>query len=77
MRHGTGDWREFLPTSRGARTLLGVGAVSLLAGIPMLWMWLLYGSGLPQTTILAAAIALAAVTVGTGAAMIRALDEGE
>jgi hypothetical protein len=43
----------------------------------MLWMWLLYGSGLPRTTILAAAIALAAVTVGTGAAMIRALDEGE
>ena len=57
--------------------MLAAGAVALLAVIPLLWMWLLYASSLSRATIVAAAIVLAVVTLGTGAAMIRGLDERE
>jgi hypothetical protein len=76
VRRGTGHWREALPPARGSRLLLGIGAAALLAVIPMLWMWLLYGSGLGASAVYPGAIALAAITIGTGAAMIRILDEG-
>lgn len=76
VRRGTGDWREAFPNSRGTRALLGVGAVALVAVIPLLWMWLLYASGLPALTVYLGAIALAGLSITTGAAMIRILDEG-
>jgi hypothetical protein len=76
VRRGTGDWRRALPTSWGGRALLAIGALTLLAVIPLLWMWLRYGSGLSEPAVVLGAITLTAFTVGTGAAMIRALDGG-
>jgi hypothetical protein len=68
--------RVQLPLPQGTldRILLGAGAAALLAVIPMVWMWLLYGSGLHASGIYAVGIGLAAVTVAIGAAMIRILD---
>jgi hypothetical protein len=63
-----------LPQGRLDRVLLAVGAAALLAVIPMLWIWLLYGSGLSQTAITVAAIGLCVLAAGIGGAMIRLLD---
>lgn len=75
MRSGTGDWRAALPPSRTSRLLLGTGAAALILVIPLLWMWLLYASGLSALTVKAGAIGLGGLAVGTGAAMLRILDE--
>jgi hypothetical protein len=63
-----------LPQGRLDRALLAVGAAALLAVIPMLWIWLLYGSGLPGSDVAAGGIALSVLAAGIGAAMIRLLD---
>jgi hypothetical protein len=63
-----------LPQGRLDRALLAVGAAALLAVIPMLWIWLLYGSGLPGSDVVAGAIALSVLAAGIGGAMIRLLD---
>jgi hypothetical protein len=65
-----------LPQGIVDRVLLAVGATALLAVVPLLWIWLLYGSGLSAPGIFAAGIGLAGLTAGIGAAMIRVLDEG-
>ncbi len=67
-----------LPLPQGAldRVLLGLGAAALIAVIPMLWLWLLYGSGLGAAVVYPGAGVLAALTLGTGLVMIRILDEG-
>lgn len=75
MGRGGGDWRSALPESRRTRALLLLGAVGLVAVIPVLWMWLLYASGLAPGAVVVGAIALAAVAACTGAAMIRILDQ--
>jgi hypothetical protein len=63
-----------LPQGRLDRALLAVGAAALLAVIPMLWIWLLYGSGLRGSDVVAGAIALSVLAAGIGGAMIRLLD---
>jgi hypothetical protein len=63
-----------LPERRVDRLLLAAGAAALLAVIPMLWIWLLYGSGLGRGAIDAAAIGLSGLAVGIGMGMIRLLD---
>jgi hypothetical protein len=68
------DVRLPLPERRVDRVLLGLGAAALLAVVPMLWIWLLYGSGLSAGPVRVAGIALAVLTAGIGAAMIRLLD---
>jgi hypothetical protein len=75
VHSGTGDWRAALPHSRASRLLLGIGATALVLVIPLLWMWLLYASGLSAPAVKAGAIVLGALAVGTGAGMIRILDE--
>ena len=56
------------------RVLLGLGALALTALVPMLWIWLLYGSRLTGLHLDIAALALGGLTAGIGAAMIRILD---
>jgi len=56
------------------RLLLGLGAFALTALVPMLWIWLLYGSRLTGLHLDIAALGLGGVTAGIGAAMIRILD---
>lgn len=56
------------------RVLLALGAAALLGVVPMLWIWLLYGSRLSGVDIVAAGVGLSALTAGIGAAMIRILD---
>ncbi|MFL5906761.1 MAG: hypothetical protein ACJ75Z_04090 [Solirubrobacterales bacterium] len=56
------------------RVLLALGAAALLAVVPMLWIWLLYGSRLSGVDIVGAGVGLSALTAGIGAAMIRILD---
>ena len=70
--------RVRLPLPQGTldRVLLALGAAALLAVIPMLWMWLLYGSDLGPAVVYPGAVALAALTLGTGLVIIRILDEG-
>jgi len=51
-----------------------LGAAALVAVVPMLWIWLLYGSSLSGSRIYAAAVGLCALAAGIGAAMIRLLD---
>jgi hypothetical protein len=63
-----------LPRGRLERSLLGVGAAALIAVVPMLSSWLLYGSGLPESGVIVGGIALCLLTAGIGAAMIRILD---
>jgi hypothetical protein len=63
-----------LPQRRLDRVLLGFGAAALLAVVPMLWIWLLYGSGVGPTVVHAAAIGLCVLTAGIGFAMLRILD---
>jgi hypothetical protein len=58
------------------RVLLGIGAITLVAGVPMTWSWLLYGSGLHSSQVLAAGIGLCVLTAALGGAMLRLLDGG-
>jgi hypothetical protein len=62
------------PERRADRVLLGLGAAALLAVVPMVWIWLLYGSGLSPGAIRGGGIGLGALTVGIGLTMIRILD---
>jgi hypothetical protein len=54
--------------------LLGLGAVALLVLVPLLWSWLLYGSGLSGSALLLSGVGLCAVTAGIGWGMLRILD---
>jgi hypothetical protein len=56
------------------RILLVLGAVSLIGLIPVLWIWLLYGSGFGAEEVYAGAAGLCGVTAGIGFAMIRILE---
>jgi hypothetical protein len=58
------------------RVLLGTGAIALVVAVPLAWSWLLYGSGLRSSSLLAAGICLCVLTAAVGAAMIRLLDAG-
>ncbi len=51
-----------------------LGAIALLAVVPILWIWLLYGAGLGGEAVYAGGIGLCALTAGVGFAMIRILD---
>jgi hypothetical protein len=68
--------RVQLPLPRGIldRILLALGAGALLLVVPMLWIWLLYGSGLAGSDVIGGGLALCVLTAGIGAAMIRILD---
>jgi hypothetical protein len=63
-----------LPERRLDKALIVVGAAALVAVVPMLWIWLVYGSGLAGADLWAAGIGLSALTAGIGGAMIRILD---
>jgi hypothetical protein len=63
-----------LPERGLDRALLGIGAAALLAVVPILWIWLVYGSGLAGARLWAGGIGLCALTAGIGGAMIRLLD---
>jgi hypothetical protein len=63
-----------LPQRGLDRALLGLGAAALLAVVPILWIWLVYGSGLAGSALWAAAVGLCALAAGIGGAMIRLLD---
>jgi hypothetical protein len=63
-----------LPRQGLDRVLLGLGAAALVAVVPVLWIWLAYGSALTGSGLWVAGIALCALTAGIGAAMIRLLD---
>jgi hypothetical protein len=65
-----------LPERGLDRALLGIGAAALVAVVPVLWIWLVYGSGLAGGGLWAGCIGLCALTAGIGAAMIRLLDGG-
>jgi hypothetical protein len=65
-----------LPERGLDRVLLGIGAAALVAVVPVLWIWLVYGSGLAGGRLWAGAVGLCALVAGIGAAMIRLLDEG-
>lgn len=56
------------------RLLLVLGAIALIGLVPVLWIWLLYGSGLGSTIVYGGGTALCAVTAGIGFAMLRLLD---
>lgn len=63
-----------LPPGAVDRVLLALGAGALLLVVPMLWIWLLYGSGLPGSDVVAGGIGLCVLTAGIGVAMIKLLD---
>jgi hypothetical protein len=63
-----------LPRQGVDRVLLGLGAAALIAVVPILWIWLAYGSALTGPRLWVAGIGLCALTAGIGAAMIRLLD---
>jgi hypothetical protein len=56
------------------RVLLVLGAVALLAVVPILWIWLLYGGGFGGEAVYPGGIGLCVLTAGVGFAMIRILD---
>jgi hypothetical protein len=63
------------PRARGVEgVLLGLGAVALLVLVPLLWSWLLYGSGLSGSALLLSGVGLCAVVTGIGWGMLRILD---
>ena len=66
-----------LPQGRVDRLLLALGAGALLAVVPMLWLWLLYGAAVGPATRYAAGIGLSIIALAIGLAMIRILDEGK
>jgi hypothetical protein len=63
-----------LPRSSLDRVLLGVGAAALVAVVPMLWIWILYSSGLGSSAVLPSGVGLCLLTAGIGWALIRILD---
>jgi hypothetical protein len=63
-----------LPERGLDRALLGLGAAALVAVVPTLWIWLVYGSGLTGGGLWAGGVGLCALTAGIGGAMIRLLD---
>jgi hypothetical protein len=63
-----------LPERGLDRALVGLGAAALLAVVPTVWIWLVYGSGLAGPGLWAAGIGLCALTAGIGWAMLRLLD---
>jgi hypothetical protein len=65
-----------LPERGLDRALLGIGAAALVAVVPILWIWLVYGSGLTGGGLWAGGVGLGALTAGIGGAMIRVLDSG-
>ncbi|MGA8925738.1 MAG: hypothetical protein WB462_05905 [Solirubrobacterales bacterium] len=56
------------------RLLLVLGAIALIGLVPVLWIWLLYGSGLGSAAVSGGGIALCGVTAVIGFAMLRLLD---
>jgi hypothetical protein len=76
MAHMRERERPELPLPRGRldRALLAVGAAALIAAVPMLSSWLLYGSGLSESGVIAGGVGVCLLTAGIGAAMIRILD---
>jgi hypothetical protein len=54
--------------------LLLLGGIALVGVVPVLWIWVLYGSGFGSPVVSAAAIALCVLTAGIGFAMLRILD---
>jgi hypothetical protein len=56
------------------RVLLVLGAIALLALVPMLWIWLLYGGGFGGEAVYVGGMGLCVLTAGVGFAMIRILD---
>jgi hypothetical protein len=56
------------------RILLIVGAVSILALVPMLWLWVAYGGAFSSSLVWAGGIGLSVLTAGIGLAMLRILD---
>jgi hypothetical protein len=54
--------------------LLVLGAIALLAVVPILWTWLLYGGGFGDEAVYAGGIGICVLTAGVGFAMIRILD---
>jgi hypothetical protein len=56
--------------------LLLLGAGALLLVVPLLWIWLVYGSGLGAPSLTAGGILLCVLTAGIGWAMLRLLDGG-
>ena len=58
----------------GDRLLLILGAVALLALVPMLWIWLVYGSGVTGATLWIGGVGLSIMTAGIGWAMLKLLD---
>jgi hypothetical protein len=70
----TGDWRRALPRDRATRLLLGLGAVALVAVLPLLWMWLLYASSLSGAPVYLGAVGLGGLALGIGLSMNRLLD---
>jgi hypothetical protein len=63
-----------LPERGLDRALLGLGAAALVAVVPVLWIWLVYGSGLSGSGLWAGGIGLCLLTAGIGGAMLRLLD---
>jgi uncharacterized RDD family membrane protein YckC len=56
------------------RLLLVLGAIALIGLVPVLWIWLLYGSGLGTVAIYGGTVALSALAAAIGFAMLRLLD---
>jgi hypothetical protein len=56
------------------RVLLVLGAIALIALVPILWIWVLYGGAFGGEAVYAAGIGLCVLTGGVGFAMIRILD---
>lgn len=51
-------------------------SLALIGLVPVLWIWLLYGSGLGSGAVYGGAVALCGATAAIGFAMLRLLDGG-
>jgi hypothetical protein len=56
------------------RLLLVLGAIALIGLVPVLWIWLLYGSGLGSGAVYGGGAGLCGVTAAIGFAMLHLLD---
>jgi len=63
-----------LPRRRADRWLLALGAIALVAAIPLAWIWVLYASDFGRDLVTFSAVALSAAAAAIGMAMLRALD---
>ena len=68
------DWRSALPRDGAGRVLFGVGFAALLAGVPLMWMWLRYLSELPEWGIYAGTFALCAFVLALGRGLIGMIE---